>query len=245
MRTCLLALLVASLPAFATEPVTATGKVVDSEGKPIGHAAVLVYSAGVKKGFNLYCPTCYIDCGKRTFTAADGTYSIEGLNADLLFNLLVASEGYGAKFVNKVDPQKGPAEPAVLQKRVPPEDPAQIVSGKVVDSHGEAVPDALVEQQGAMLGDSQRYGPTDWIDLIAVTNPQGEFELAYTKPLTAAIVQVSPRGMAAKLATVPTGSGPKTITVTEGADYSRSADAGRQARCARGGRSHYTYTERW
>lgn len=40
MRTCLLAILVAVFPAFATERVTATGKVVDSDGKPIGHAAV-------------------------------------------------------------------------------------------------------------------------------------------------------------------------------------------------------------
>jgi hypothetical protein len=218
MRTCLLAIFVVTCPAFATERVTATGKVVDADGKPVGHAAVVVYSAGVKKGFNLYCPTCYIDCGKRTFTAADGTYSIDGLNADLVFNLLVASEGYSTKFVNKVDPQKGPAEPAVLQKRVPPEDPAQIVRGKVVDSHGEAVPDALVEQQGAIFGDGGRsFGDRGWIDLIAVTNPQGDFELAHTKPLTAAIVKVSPRGMAGKLATVATGTGPKTITVTEGA----------------------------
>lgn len=178
----------------------------------------LVYSAGVKKGFNLYCPTCYIDCGKRTFTAADGTYRIDGLNADLLFNLLVASDGYSTKFVNKVDAEKGPPELAVLLKRVPPEDPAQIVRGKVVDSHGEAAPDALVEQQSAIFSDGrQSFGGPGWIDLIAVTNPHGEFELAHTKPLTAAIVKVAPRGMADKLATVQAGAVRETIIVTEGA----------------------------
>lgn len=219
MRACCLAIfLVASLAGGAAERVTASGKVVDSDGKPIEHAAVLVYSAGVKKGFNLFCPTCYLDCGKRTFTAADGTYSIAGLNADLLFNLLVARDGYSTTFVNEVDPQKGPAKSAVLKKRSAPENPAQIVRGKVVDSHGEPVPDALVEQQGAIFGDGgQSYGYPGWIDLIAVTNPQGEFELAHKKPLAAAIVQVSPRGMAAKLATIPTGPSPSTITVMEGA----------------------------
>jgi hypothetical protein len=28
----------------------------------------MVYSAGVKKGFDLFCPTCYVDCGKRAVT---------------------------------------------------------------------------------------------------------------------------------------------------------------------------------
>jgi hypothetical protein len=201
----------------AAERVTATGKVVDSDGKPIVHAAVLVYSAGVRKGFNLFCPTCYVDCGKRTFTGSDGTYSIAGLSANLVFNLLVVGEGYGASFVNKVDPEKGPAEAATLKKRTPPEDPAQIARGRVVDLHGKPVRDALVEQQGAIYGQGRSFGPTGWVDLIAVTTEQGEFEIAHTKPLDSVIVQVSPRGMAPKLATISTGADRKTITVTEGA----------------------------
>ena len=203
--------------ALAAERVTAVGKVVDADGNAIKHAAVLVYSAGVKKGFSIFCPTCYVDCGKRTFTGADGTYSIAGLNPDLVFNFLIVHEGYNATFVDRVDPQKGPAETAVLKKRTSPENPSQIVRGRVVDRKGTPVRDALVEQQGAIFGQGRSFGPTGWIDLIAVTNDQGEFEIAYSKPLDAAIVQVSPRGMAPKLVTVSTGPDRKTITVTEGA----------------------------
>lgn len=218
----LLLLLTASLvlgagAAFAAERVTAIGKVVDADGNAIEHAAVLVYSAGVKKGFNLSCPTCYVDCGKRTFTGADGAYSIAGLDPDLVFNFLTVREGYSATFVNRVDPEKGPAEAAVLKKRTSPEDPAQVVRGRVVDRQGTPVRDALVEQQGAIFGRGRAFGPTGWIDLIAVTNEQGQFEIAHSKPLDAAILQVSPRGMAAKLVTVSTGPDRKTITVTEGA----------------------------
>src|ERR1700674_5265017 len=115
MRSLALSLLVtASLfyagVAVAAERVTAVGKVVDADGNAIEHAAVLVYSAGVKKGFSLFCPTCYVDCGKRTLTGADGTYSIAGLNPDLVFNFLIVREGYNATFVDRVDPEKGHAE---------------------------------------------------------------------------------------------------------------------------------------
>ena len=203
-------------PAVAAERVTAVGKVIDTDGKAVEHAVVLVYSAGVKKGFSLYCPTCYVDCGKHTFTDTNGTYSFAGLNPDLVFNFLIVREGYNAIFVNKVDPEKGPAEIAVLQKRTSPENAAQIVRGRVVDRKGKPVRDALVEQQGVIFGQGQSFGASGWIDLIAVTNSQGEFEIAYSKPLDAAIVQVSPRGMAPKLATLSTGPDRKTITVTEG-----------------------------
>ena len=98
---------------------------VDSDGNAIEHVAVLVYSAGVKKGFNLFCPTCYVDCGKRRFTGVDGTYSIDGLSPDLVFNLLIVREGYSAMFLNGVDPEKGRAETAVIKKRNSPEDPAR------------------------------------------------------------------------------------------------------------------------
>ena len=203
--------------ALAAERVKAVGKVLDANGDAIEHAAVLIYSAGVKKGFSIFCPTCYVDCGKRTFTGADGAYTIAGLDPDLVFNFLIVREGYNATFVRKVDPGAGPVETAVLQKRTSPENPSQIVRGRVMDLKGVPVRDALVEQQGAISGMRRSFGAGGWIDLIAVTNDQGDFEIASSKPLDAAIVQVSPRGMAAKIATVSTGADRKTITVTEGA----------------------------
>jgi len=202
---------------LTAERVTAVGKVVDANGNAIEHATILVYSADVKKGFSLFCPTCYVDCGKRTFTGPDGTFSILGLNSDLVFDLLVAREGYNATFVKRVNPGKGSLETAVFKKRTSPQNPAQIVRGRVVDQQGTPVRDVLVEQQGAILGQGESFGSSGWIDLIGVTNSRGEFEIAHSKPLDAAIVQVTPRGMASKVARVSTGSDRKTIVVTEGA----------------------------
>jgi len=219
MRNTALFLLVFSATGAisAAERITATGKVVDADGHPVAHAAVLVYSAGVKTGFNQFCPTCYADCGKRAFTGDDGAYSIPGLSSDLVFNLLVVRDGYAAKFVKKVDPAKGPAETASLAKRAPV-DAAQMIRGIVVDQHGTPVRDALVEQQGAMTNDGGRsFGDGGWIDLMSVTNDHGEFALAYGKPLKGAIVAITARGMATKLATVPGASDSTKIALTEGA----------------------------
>jgi protocatechuate 3,4-dioxygenase beta subunit len=73
-------LTVASAVAFGVNLVTLTGKVTDVTGKPIVHATVMVYHAGVKNGYSTLCPSCYADCGNRTVTDAAGTYTFMNLS---------------------------------------------------------------------------------------------------------------------------------------------------------------------
>jgi protocatechuate 3,4-dioxygenase beta subunit len=207
---------------MAEDRATITGKVNDADGKPLEHATVMVYEAGVKKGYSVYCPTCWADCGKHAATDADGAFTITGLSPDLLFTLLVVDDGFSPTYVKKVDPAKGPAETAVLKTRNPIEDPTQFVRGRVVNAHGDPVRDAVVEQEGVTYKGPDgrtgtRFGPIDWIDQLAVTNAKGEFEIAYSKSAVQFILAVKPRGMAAKLFTLPTGAERKTLTVTDGA----------------------------
>ncbi|SPE36509.1 exported hypothetical protein [Candidatus Sulfopaludibacter sp. SbA3] len=221
MRILILTLVSAGLLA-AQERATLIGKVTDAAGKAVEHATVMVYEAGVRKGYSIYCPTCYPDCGKHAVTDPEGNFTISGLNPDLVFTLLALHDGFSVTFVTKVDPAKGPAETAVLKTRTSPENPQQIVRGRVVDIHGVPVRDALVEQQGVATSDEagrtmRAFGPMNWIDLMAVTNQKGEFEIAYGKPAVSMILQVTPRGMSAKLFTEPTGAEVKTMTVSDGA----------------------------
>jgi hypothetical protein len=51
--------------AFAAADLMITGKVSNSERKPIADATVMVYHAGPTTGYSLFCPSCYVDCGKR------------------------------------------------------------------------------------------------------------------------------------------------------------------------------------
>lgn len=202
--------------ASAREPLAISGKIVDSDGKPLANAAVLVYSAGVREGFNLACPTCYADCGKRTFTNAAGAFNLSGLSPDLVFNLAVLLDGYKVAFAERVDPAKGPIREVVLEKHTRPADPAQIVRGRVVDIHGTPVPDALVEEQGILFpGGGEISGMVR--DLITVTNGNGDFEIAYPKPFETMTLRISPRAMSARLVTEPSGDDRRTVVVTQGA----------------------------
>lgn len=208
---------------WANERATINGKVVDGSGKPIEHATVLVYAAGTKKGFSVYCPTCWADCGKHTLSDTEGDFTIAGLDPDLWFTLLVVRQGYSAAYVKKVDPGKGPAEKAVLTARPQVNDVSQLVRGRVVNLYGRPIRDALVEQEGVTIRGQNgqpgftRFGPSGWIDEMVVTDEKGEFEIAYNKPAIQMILEVTARGMAPKLFTEATGGEERTLPVAEGA----------------------------
>ena len=207
-----------ALTLHAAARLTATGTVVDESTKePIAGATVLVHSAGVRTGYDQFCPTCYLDCGKRAVTDAEGRFSIEGLSPELIFTMLVVKDGYGSAFIRKYDPEKGQPAATGLKKRASAADLKQVVRGKVVDGQGKPVKEALISQQGIQFGEGRRFGDIDWIDLVAVSNREGEFEMAYGKPATAMVLEVAPRGMAPTLVTLATGGERHTVTVTDGA----------------------------
>lgn len=199
-----------------------TGSVTDSAGNPLSHATVMVYQARVKQGYSTVCPTCYRDCGKRTLTRSDGAFEIAGVSPELLFDLLVAHEGYNPALLQNVDPAKG-AIKAPLTPRRAIADPTRIVRGAVVDARGQPVRDALVQPQGIQgkMPNGRRgsaYGALPGLEPLAVTNHKGEFELRYTEPFEAMAVKVEARSLAPKIVTnLAVGVERHLITMTEGA----------------------------
>jgi Carboxypeptidase regulatory-like domain len=219
MRRLLIAsLLVTASIAFAADRVTLTGRVTDNLGQPLENATVMVYHAGAKTGYSVYCPSCYRDCGKRTVTDRTGSFTIKNVDSDLWFELLVVRDGYDAAFVEKVDPSHGAAETAALAPRAPVDDPSRVVRGRVVDQHDRPLRAAVVEPKGIAVAGTPYYGDKiPGLEPIAVTNSKGEFELAYREKATGMLLQVEARGMATKLIAVPTGAQRETITVSDGA----------------------------
>jgi hypothetical protein len=180
----------------------------------------MVYHAGVKTGYSVFFPSCYRDCGKRTVTARDGSFTIKRLDSDLWFKLLVVRDGYTAAFVERVDPSLGPAG-AALTPRAPVDDPSRVVLGRVVDQHGRPLGAAVVVPEGVTAVVQGRagsmIGEIKGLEPMAVTNQKGEFELAYSEKATGMLLRVEAPGMATKVIAVPTGAKRETITVSDGA----------------------------
>jgi hypothetical protein len=211
-------LTVASAAAFGANLVTLTGNVTDVTGKPIEHATVMVYHAGVKNGYSTLCPSCYSDCGKRTVTDAAGTYTFMNLNSDLWFELLVVRDGYRPVSINKVDPSNGPSTTAVLNIRSTVDDPRRMVRGRVVDERGSPLRDVAVQPQGfAGNGGGAGIGTFPGLDPLAVTNDRGDFGVTYAKPTSKMLLLVEARGMAPKFVVMPTGINRQMVVVSEGA----------------------------
>jgi hypothetical protein len=207
--------------SFAEERATAIGRVVDVAGRPLENATVMVYSAGVKKGYSLFCPTCYRDCGKRTVTGPEGNYRISGLDPELLFTLVAVKDGYLAAYIPNVDPAAGPAPDAHLKPQPFIKDVSQIVRGRVVDMQGKPLRGAVVQPDIATYkgpgGQLNFSAPIEWINEVTVTNDKGEFEVAFSKPAVEITLRVTARGMAPKHFTMPTGGERRTVVVTDGA----------------------------
>jgi|HubBroStandDraft_4_1064222.scaffolds.fasta_scaffold102195_1 uncharacterized GH25 family protein len=208
--------LIFSAVAFGAGDATLKGKVTDVTGRPIEHATVMVYHAGVKTGYSTFCPSCYADCGKRTLTDANGTYTFTHLNPDLWFELFVFSDGYGPGSVKRVDPSIGPAT-AVLSPRSSVEDPRQMVRGRVVDSSGNLLRDVVVEPQGVASELGALIGTVPGLDLLVVTNDKGEFEVHYEGSASKMLLLVEGRNTAPKFIVMPTGTERRTVSLYEGA----------------------------
>jgi hypothetical protein len=194
-----------------------SGRVLDGDGKPIAHATVMVYHAGVKVGYSTYCPSCYRDCGKRVTTDHNGNFNITGLAPDLWFTLLVVQEGYTPVISAKLDPDKISGWEAKLIPRPALSAEASVARGRVTDSAGNPVRDAIVEPIGLNLGKLSTYGTVPGLDPLAVTNAIGEFQVSYLGSSSAMLVEIEGRGYAPKFVKLTTGPSRTGVVVSEGA----------------------------
>jgi hypothetical protein len=219
MRWLLASLLLASscLCSVAETKSALSGRVLDANGKPIPHATVMVYHAGVKVGYSTYCPSCYRDCGKRVNTDSSGDFNIQGLAPDLWFTLLVVQEGFTPVISEKLDPDKTREWETKLMRRPAPPANASVARGRVTDSAGNPVRDAMVEPIGLNLWEGSTYGTIAGLDPLAVTNAQGEFQISYLGSSPAMLVEIEGRGYAPKFVKLRTGPSRTAVVVSEGA----------------------------
>jgi len=200
----------------ATSRPSLTGTVLDPKGTPLAGATVMVYHAGVKVGYSTFCPSCYVDCGKRVITDAKGAFEIKDLSPDLWFTLLAARDGYVPQITKSIDPVKAPTVSLKLAARPPTTDFSGTVRGRVVGADGSPVPDAIINPTGLIVGGNSAYGTLPGLQPISVTNNKGEFELSYSKPTPKMLLEIEARGLAPKFAVMETGPNRHSINLADG-----------------------------
>ncbi len=194
-----------------------TGTVLDSNGSPLAGVTVMVYHAGVKVGYSTFCPSCYVDCGKRAITDAKGAFKFKDLAPDLWFTLLAARGGYVPEITKPIDPVTVPTVSLKLAAKKPITDFSGTVRGLVVDADGLPIPYAIINPTGLITEGRSSYGAIAGLDPIAITNKQGEFEVSYSKPTPKMLLEVEARAFAPKFAVLETGPDRRSVTLTDGA----------------------------
>lgn len=164
-----------------------TGNVTDEVGQPIAGVRVDISTAAPKVGEGIFCPSCYLDCGKWAKTNDVGEFSFDKLDPSLKFRLVAAAPGHRATQTELVSPDAGPVK-ITLAKMPTDIAPAQVLSGVVLSHLGAPIEGALVEPFGAETANKRWFG-TIHVD-STVTDHQGRFAIILPKDFLGMDVRV-------------------------------------------------------
>lgn len=139
------------------------------------------------------------------------------MDPTLVFRVLIVAPGFEPTFFTKVDPLKGPLA-AVLPARKTTNPPSQTIRGRVVDSQGAPIEQAVVSVNTTVIGDTYYGSPPEGTDPLAVTDAVGEFALSSPVKFDAMELQVEARTFARGIfRDVKPGGDRRDFKVTEGA----------------------------
>lgn len=187
-----LAVFASSLLAVAAlaDPAPLSGTVADKAGTPLAGARVVVWTGNAINDVPLLCPSCYADCGRSETTDQAGSFTLDGMDDEVAFRLVIVAEGHHPLHTQYVTPGEEP-ETFTLQPREAVVDPARLIRGRVVDAQGRPVADAMVNPQLWWFDSARRGGShLEGSDPFAFTGDDGRFELAAGKAVHGASLKI-------------------------------------------------------
>jgi thiol-disulfide isomerase/thioredoxin len=192
------------------------GIVQDEGGEPLPDATVFIFTAGPKKGAGVLCPSCYADCRKRAVTDREGKFTIESLDPELIFRVLVVAKDRQPEFAAEVDPASKELF-VTLKPTRGGETTDRRLRGRVLDPTGKPVAGAVVNIRGVTRERGTQFGGNTSIDPVAVSDDSGVFTINGREPFQAAGIDIEARGFAkAIFQKLATGDKIHELKLTEG-----------------------------
>ena len=134
-------------------------------------------------------------------TDEEGKFAFDGLDPELLFELLAYREGFVPAYSSRfLDPQDGAVELELEPHDLDTRDPERVLRGRVLDTHGNPVLRATIHPVGLKRGQSQQYGELDGVDDLALGDENGEFALGVSEPGEELLISVQSSGYAPRTA---------------------------------------------
>ncbi|MEJ7594035.1 MAG: carboxypeptidase-like regulatory domain-containing protein [Planctomycetaceae bacterium] len=192
------------------------GKVTDPDGKPLPGVRVDISTAAPKVGRGIFCPSCYLDCGKWSKTDDAGQFKLEKLDVKLKFRLVIAAPGRKTQQTELIEPSETPVN-IVLHPLPDDIDPKRVVSGVVKNEQGVPVVGAFVEPYGAKTGVKRWWGQVDGVE-PTVTDEKGQFAMLLPADFLALDIEVTGNGFSGlQVILLEPGAAPVDLEVKEGA----------------------------
>jgi RNA polymerase sigma factor (sigma-70 family) len=159
-----------------------------------GKATILIIYATLKTNFESSVSMRYPLVPVHAHADSDGNFTIGGLDSRWLYFGWVVAPGCQPKFLEQMDPGAGPLHVS-LEAADPHASPNETIHGRVVDSRGQPIPDALIQIQG-----STRNGQMNWpaqeVDIFSVSDDAGNFVIYGKTAFNAVDGSVSAEGFA-------------------------------------------------
>ena len=192
-----------------------TGSVTGVDGTPLAGVRVDISTAAPKVGRGIFCPSCYLDCGKWATTDDDGQFTIASLDPTLKFHLVLTHPEYQTLQTPLIDPA-GEAVSLSLDPLSEDIDPSRVVLG-VVTQNGTPVAGALVDPHGAKTVDRRWWGRVDGVT-PTVTDAQGRFAMVLPDDYLGLDIRVEGHGFCGEQRELlKPGAEPQSIEVRTGA----------------------------
>lgn len=177
------------------------GRVVDARGEPVAGATVMISTARPKVGVPTLCPSCYLDCGRKSITGESGHFMIEGVDPSLLFSLVGVGDGYTPTVTKHLDPGGDSIEIVMQTRPALSDEPGRVFSGRLVNLDGQPVGGAIVTARMYIWGAPGVLGPIGSSDLegadrMVMTRADGGFELGFPRALRSVSLRMEAQGCA-------------------------------------------------